>query len=906
MAGSKSRKTERHSFALRLGNPRHNQAPAMLSSGSRLGGYEIVSALGVGGMGEVYRARDTKLHREVAIKLLPEAFRSDPDRLARFGREARSLAAINHPNIAAIYEVEEQPAFNALILELVEGATLAERLAGVKPRGAGLPVAEALTIARQIVDALEAAHERGIVHRDLKPANIKITPEGVVKVLDFGLAKAAEDDGAGQDGSESPTMPGAATSPGLILGTAAYMSPEQARGLPVDERTDIWAFGCVVYEMLTGRAPFGGATASDTIAAILHHEPDWSLLPATTPPGIRRAIRRCLQPDQRLRRQDIGDVRIDFDEGLAGSTDDVTSPISRARGTIWVPWLLAGLASLAAGAIWYTRSTVQPGAETQLEIMTPPTSDAVSLAVSPDGTTVVFVATSNDQPQLWQRSFASRGARPMAGTEGASYPFWSFDGKSIGFFAEGRLKRIELESGSTKALTYVQFPSGGAWGAGGVILFAPGAGQPISRIPETGGDAVPVARIDAPQQSNLRAPHFLPDGHHFLYYATGTPDGRGVYLGDLSGGASHRVLDADSSAVYASSGHLLFVRQGKLYAQSFDVRRLMVSGSPFLVADEIAVDGVNIAAISTSTAGPIVYRLGLLRALRRFVWLDRQGHEIEGVGQPDSTSPFSPTLSPDGRRAVLYRTVDGNADIWTLDTTRGVLSRLTFDAVNELNPIWSADGKRIIFGVNRKGRFDIVQKGADGPAGEEMLLETPETKAPTDSSRDGRYLLYRTIHANNGYDLWAMPSGGKPFPVAQSRFDEREGQFSPDGQWVAYQSNESGRFEIYLQSFPDPKTKVQVSANGGAQVRWRRDGKEMFYVALDGRLMSIPILGTSPERVETGPPVPLFLTHIGGAIGGPQKQQYDVSLDGQRFLMNTVVQASPPPISVTLNWKPKS
>jgi Tol biopolymer transport system component len=604
--------------------------------------------------------------------------------------------------------------------------------------------------------------------------------------------------------------------------------------------------------------------------------------------------------------RDIGDERMEIENAL-GSASRETRPATAApiRRSARMPWLLAGLmTALAAAFVWNARPVVP--AEMHVEITTPPTSDTVSLAMSPDGTTIAFVGSTDGEPHVWLRWLGGATARSLAGTEHASFPFWSGDGKSVGFFAEGRVKTIDLESGSVRSVANAAFPSGGTWNRDGVILFVPNAGAPLSRVAASGGDPVPVARVEAPQQSNHRAPQFLPDGHHFLYYVMGAPEVRGVYIGDLESGATRRLLDADSAAVYCAPGHLLFVRQEKLYAQAFDPVRLSLSGNTIAVADGIAVEPVvRIAAVATSGTGSMAYRAGVPQAQRRFIWFDRAGHEIERLGDPEADNAYSPSLSPDGRRIAYYRTINGNADIWTFDVARGMLGRFTSSNANEINPIWSSDGKHIVYGVNRTGVFDIVQKAIDGSGGEQLLLKSAVNKAPLDMSPDGRFLLYRTLDSKNSFDIWALPMTGKPFPVAQSTFAEREAKFSPDGRWVAYQSDESGRFEIYVQEFPAATNKMQVSNAGGAQVRWRRDGNELFYVALDGRLMAVTIVRGPGGALDSRTPVPLFLTRIGGAVSGPQKQQYDVSLDGQRFLMNTLSQESSFPISLVLNWRPK-
>jgi eukaryotic-like serine/threonine-protein kinase len=877
-----------------------------LLSGSRLGPYEILGPLGAGGMGEVYRARDTDLHRDVAIKVLPESFAVDPDRLARFEREARTLATLNHPNIAQIFGLETSDRMRALAMELVEGDELSVRLA----RGA-LPLDEALPIARQMALALEAAHDRGIIHRDLKPANLKVRPDGTVKVLDFGLAKAL-DGGRGDAAlSNSPTL--LASMPGVILGTATYMSPEQACGKVVDKKADIWAFGCVLFEMLTGTRAFTGDSVSDVVAAILKTEPDWSALPATTPAAIRRLLARCLAKDPRERLHDIADARLEIDEAQSGPSARVggTTALRRRERFAWASALIvASLAAVVLGFVVATRTVPSPP-EMRLEITTPPTTDPSSLAISPDGQQIAFVATVSGRPRLWLRSLNSGSARPLAGTEGAAFPFWAPHGRSLGFYADdGKLKRIDVDGGAVRVLANAPLQRGGTWNRDDTILFAPVTG-PILRIPATGGEATVVTRLEAQQSTQHSIPQFLPDGDHFVYYVSGGPDVRGVYLAALSRPEGRRLVDADGIAASISSQHLLFVRGTTLFAQQFDLAQLQLSGIPFPVTESIAVRTTarttQIAPLSATIAGHIVYRTGSAVAERQFVWLDRSGREVAKVGNPDGESPSSPSLSADQRRLAVHRNVDGNTDIWLRDTGRGILSRFTSNEASEIHPLWSPDGSRILFGSNRGGAFNLREKSTIGPGDEKLVL--PGQAQPTDWSRDGQFVLIQRRDSKTGGDIWALPMGTnrQAFPVVQTDFEERDGQFSPDGRWIAYESTESGRWEIYVQPFPGPGARVPISVSGGAQVRWRSDGKELFFIALDDRLMAVPItLPSNSGSAEAGVPVPLFTTRVGGAVQSFSRQQYFVSPDGQRFLMNTILESGPPsPITIILNWKPR-
>jgi serine/threonine protein kinase/Tol biopolymer transport system component len=878
--------------------------------GRQIGNYEFVSLAGAGGMGEVYRSRDTRLKREVAIKVLPGEFSRDPDRVSRFQREAQLLASLNHPNIAAIYNLEEADGLRFLILELVEGETLADRL----KRGP-IPLDDALQIATQIAEGLAAAHERGIIHRDLKPANIKVTPEGKVKVLDFGLAKAFAGEAAAVNLSNSPTkMP--SSMPGMILGTAAYMSPEQANGAVLDRRTDIFAFGAVLYEMLTGQRAFPGEIAGDILAAVIRAEPDWRKLPADTPSGIRRLLRRCLQKDRNRRLQSAGDAQIEIDEAQSEPQMDAHVVPSAPRRTERLVWTALVLTLIAAVTIVWVRRPVLFAPlvfETRLEISTPPTTDPVSLAISPDGQKIVFVAVSEGRSLLWLRSLDSVSGRPLAGTDGAMFPFWSPDSQSVGFFADGKLKRIDTASGSVGTLANAREGRGGAWSRDGTIIFAPNPSSPIFRLPSAGGEPVALTRLGASQQASHRWPQFFPDGNHFLYNVQGSPETRGVYAGQLDRAERRRLLDMPGSyggAVYLSSGQLLFIRDGTLFAQTFDPVRLTLNGNPFLVAAPPPA-GQPIRVLSASAAGPIAYRTVSAGGSRRqLAWFDRSGKEIGKVGGPGYG--IIPELSPNGRFVAMRLEANGNIDVSLLEIGRSVLTRFTVDPGLDMHPIWSPDGSRIVFNSSRKGVYDLYWRPTTGTAGsEELLLETAQDKVPYDWSSNGRFLLYRQ-DAKTSVDLWALPLDGdrKPFPVVQTNYDEGWGQFSPDGKWIAFQSNESGQSEIYVQPFSGPEGKVggrrQISTNGGAFVRWRRDGKELFYVAPDHRLMAVPIrLGPDRHALESDAPIPLFATRMGGAWQAPPGREYVVSPDGKRFLMNTALEEPISPISVILNWKAK-
>ncbi len=870
-----------------------------LATGVRCGPYEITAKIGAGGMGEVYRARDRKLDRDVALKILPEAFASDPERLARFEREAKILAAINHPHIAQIHGLEESDGVRALVLELVDGPTLADRVAQ-----GSIPIDEALTIARQIADALEAAHEQGIVHRDLKPANIKVRTDGSVKVLDFGLAKALDPTSAGTvDVTASPTItsPAPMTGVGAILGTASYMSPEQARGQAINKRTDIWAFGCVLFEMIAGRKVFPGATISDTIAAVLERSPDWAALPLATPPPVRHVLARCLEKDPKHRWRDIGDVRIQLDDAGRPQKDSASPKISRTgeRAT-WA--LLVALTAGVAVAIRPASPEAPTPAEIRFNLLFPRgvAADFAQLAISPDGQQIVVAPSFGvQQPSpLWLRPLASTSGRLLTGTEGAGFPFWSPDGQSIGFFSDQKLKRLDVNSQAIQILADAPVARGGAWQADGTILFAPSAAGPLFRVPATGGQATVATKLEIGQNDH-RAPFILPDGTHFIYYARGAPQVRGVHVARLDGTETKRLLDADGAAVYAPSGHLLFARQGELLAQSFDTTRLALDGEAFRVADSVSVNpGISLASLSASASGPIAYGTDTIRRTQ-FAWFDRSGRRLETVGTPDQRSMANPSLSPDGNRITFSRVVGGNWDIWLIDM-QGAGSKLTSALSFDFNPVWSPDGRQIFYQSNGS---NIYSRSVTEGTPEQALLRERTMIYPSEVSPNGSVLLY-TRATGLSTDLWYVRLGADrtSHPFVQTAFHERDGQFSPDGKWVAYQSNEAGHYEIYLRPFPGPGDRIQVSAGGGQQARWARNGSELFYIAADQRLTSVRVTFGASGKLVLGTPVPLFRTEFDSSFMA--RQQYVVSPDGQRFLINAATDAiDPPSINLILNWK---
>jgi Tol biopolymer transport system component len=901
-----------------------------LQPGNRLGPYEIVSAIGAGGMGEVYRARDAKLGRDVALKVLPEAFARDTDRMARFQREAKVLASLNHPNIASIYGLEDSGNTHALVMELVEGPTLADRI-----KRCPIPIDEALRIAKQICEALEYAHERGIVHRDLKPANVKVTADEAVKVLDFGLAKAIEGDASSMDVANSPTLSRMATQAGVLLGTAAYMSPEQAKGKAVDRRADIWAFGCVLYEMLTGKHAFDGETVTDTLAAVIKEEPDWSRLPAGTPIRVRVLLQRCLQKDPKQRLRDIGDARISLDEVLAGAPDASLAGASQAVVPRWhrtLPWAVAAAFAIAFAALgWvYLRGANTPAQTAELtrfEILVPEKTALAAngvFALSPDGRQLAFAATGSDGVQrLWIRSLDSLKARPLPGSESPAIPpfFWSPDSRYIAFQSGGKLKKIDISGGAAESLCDVSgYAVGGSWNRDGVIIFGSGNAG-LMRVSANGGSATPLTTLDSSRkETDHGLPSFLPDGRHFIYLRlSSSPENNGVYIGSLDAKPdqqdSKRLVATDWGPAYAPSsdanmGQLLFVRDGTLIAQPFDARRLELSGEPVTVAEQVGnfLDG---GFFSASANGALAYRTGAGGA-SQLTWFDRQGKILGTVGEP-AVLYYTLALSPDGTRTAAseFDTQNEIQALWLLDLSRGRNTRFTFGPSSSLFGTWSPDGGRIIFASNPSGVADLYEKLASGVEDEELLLKSSENKYPTSWSRDGRFLLYWTPDPQTRkYGLSVLPFEGdkKPFPFLRTDFNNYDGHFSPDGRWVAYVSDESGRSETYVRTFSpdssgaatDTGGKWLISTDGGTDPRWRADGKELYYVALDGKVMAVEVAATPGFQAS----VPKILFQAPPQIDVTTPYLWDVTADGKRFLFPAPAgQQGNAPFTVVLNWQ---
>ncbi len=895
----------------------HTLPSPVLTTGRRVGPYDIVAPLGAGAMGEVYRAHDTTLNRDVALKVLPELFAVDADRLARFTREAHVLASLNHPNIAAIYGLEQSNGTQALVLELVDGPTLADRIA----RGP-IALGEALTIARQIADALEAAHEKGIIHRDLKPANIKIAGNGVVKVLDFGLAKVW--DGAPQsDLAGSPRLTATDSGERSILGTPAYMSPEQARGKPLDKRTDIWSFGCVLYEMLTGRQAFAGETVSDTIAAILERVPEWEALPDTTPVTVRQLLQRCFEKDPRRRVRDIGDARIELDDALEGRA--AIAPVVRRSRRERVAWIALAVvtvaAALAVGGVLFLQRAPADTRAYRSSILTPTGASLPAevipsgrFALSPDGRRLAFVGgETGGVTKLWVQSLDGVIAQPLPGTEGASVPFWSPDSRLIGFFAGEKVKKIDAAGGPLLTLADNDASQAGAtWNRDGVILFASiSSGGPIRRVSASGGAPSPATTLNADNRETRHYyPFFLPDGRHFLYLAVGSETAgpispNGIYVTALDSNERKLLVPGGSNAMYAQ-GYLLFLRKQTLMAQPFDVERLELIGEAVPIAEHVTTGGaIGVAgAFTVSDTGAVAYQTGSAEVggvvSTQLVWFDRSGKQIGVLGDQDRSGDVA--LAPDGRRVAVsvFDLVRRTRDIWLFDIARGQRTRFTFDPADEFNSVWSPDGSRLAFNARRKGHLDLYQKASSGAGAEEELLADNLDKYPLDWSPDGRFILLRVNTPKTGNDLWVLPLFGdrKPFPFLQTPFNEGTGRFSPDGRWIVYGSNESGRNEVYVAPFPGPGGKWQVSAAGGSGPRWGRDGKEIFYLGPDNKLMAATVNGAG-SAFEVGAARALFGTR---AITN-QRSMYDPSPDGQRFLVNMLAdEDAAAPITLVVNW----
>lgn len=899
-----------------------------LTSGTRLGPYEIESALGAGGMGEVYRARDTRLERTVAIKVLNAQLVGSTELRARFEREAKIVSQLQHPNICVLHDVGNEGPIDYLVMEFLQGESLAERL-----RKGPLASQEVLRIAIEIADALEKAHRAGVVHRDLKPGNVMLTKSGA-KLLDFGLAKplgAASAAGGRGSGSASvlaaaltQTMPSPSpTTPlstaGAVIGTVQYMSPEQVQGVEADARSDIFAFGVTLFEMVTGKRTFEGKTQASIVGQILAVDPpSVSTLRPESPPGLDRVIRLCLDKDPDERIQTAHDLKLQLQAIAEAPPTKTQEPVVAAARQSWMPWVVAGVLALAAiaFAVGYFQSFRAPQVSVHSYILPPEkatfllTGNASGPPVlSPDGLRVAFTAKSADDKQmLWIRPLNSAVAQPMSGTDSATYPFWSPDSRYVGFFAAGKLNKVDASGGPPQALCDAPAGRGGTWSSTGTIVFAADTTSGLERVDAGGGTRIAVSTL-ADKDTSHRWPDFLPDGKHYLYFVHGsTTADSGIYLAALDSKERKLLLRNDSNAIYAAPGYLLFVRDNTLMAQRLNLRSLVLEGEAKPMADHVAVNTDTWRGIVTASAnGELIYQHGSAGGGSQLVWYDASGKQGELV-LPEAADYSQPALSPDATKLAFALETNGIADIWVFDVARHTKTRITFGPQYSDWPVWWPDGKSIVFGYGASGSTDsFYRQNADGTGTKVKLLETPGISAyPFSVSPDGRYVAYmrRDPNSSTNYDIWALPmfpdkaGEQKPFPVIATNFVEVSPSFSPDGKWLAYGNNETGRQEVYIQPFPSGAGRWQVSTTGGTRPNWRKDGKELFFFSPDGQVMAVDV-AQSGESLQLGTPHSLFkASAVPGSLG-----PYTVSADGKKFVMNTVLpQSISEPLTLITNW----
>jgi serine/threonine protein kinase len=874
-----------------------------LKAGDRLGPYEIVSLLGAGGMGEVYRARDTRLERTVAIKILSAEI-DTPAARDQFDREARAISSLTGPNICTLYDVGTQDGRTFLVMEYLLGESLAQALS----RGP-LPLKKVLDYAIQIAAALDQIHRQGLIHRDLKPGNIMLTKSGV-KLLDFGLAKIA---------SNPDWLLGASnlthtlTTPGPLLGTCQYVAPELFAGKKPDTRCDIFAFGAVLYEMITGRRAFAGTTQALTIANILEHDPPPMKPPEVGGPrltALEHLVRTCLLKNPEERRQTAHDILLELRWIAELAELDEASEARRpfADRRVRPAWIVVALLTLAmsfTAVFLLLRHSDQKPQLIKVSAMPPDKADFVANslpALSPNGRRLIFAASSGGKTQLWVRDLDSAAPWAVAGTDGGFDPFWSPDNNEVGFFAAGKLRKVKLTGGPALVLCDAMQGRGGSWSRNGIIVFTPSTTESLYKVPAAGGKPEAVTTLDSSAgEVSHRWPWFLPDGRHFLYTSRNADATKtATYVGDLESGGKQRIRATSSNAVYGPPGYLLFVSEHALMAEAFDATRLRSSGEPFQVADHVDLITANLqAGFSVSETGVVAYYSGDGSRLNsQLTWFDRSGKTAGTVGEPGSF--VKPAISPDGRMLAVDRldAQSGAYDVWEYDLARGSPTRVTFDARQDGYPVWSPDGGSIAFAGNRAGHYQIYRKSAGSNAQDELLLESPLDKFPSDWSRDGRYLIYYQIDPVTKYDLWALPLTGdrKPYPLLQTTFNEHRATLSPDGRWLAYTSDETGKDEIYVQSFPSLGNKRKVSDGGGTRPVWNRDGKELFYIASDRKLMVSAVSGGA--KFEAGSPQPLFATRQN------LTRFFDVSPDGRRFLLvDPLPDPVTPPINLLFNWQ---
>jgi len=869
-----------------------------LAAGTRLGPYEIVSPLGAGGMGEVYKARDTRLDRTVAVKILPTRFSEDAEMKQRFEREAKAISALTHVNICALYDVGTYEGTEYLVMEHLEGQTLAERLAD-----GALPPDLLLKVSIEIAAALGSAHHAGIIHRDLKPGNVMLTKSGV-KLLDFGLAKAALPPVKSSSATSLPTeMPRAITQQGTILGTFHYMAPEQLEGKDADARSDIFSFGAVLYEMATGRKAFEGKSQAALISAILKDEPaPVSAVAPMTPPALDRVVKTCLAKDPEDRFQTAHDIGLQLQwiaEG--GSQVGLPAPVAKRRKSREkLAWGLAAAAAVAAVilGIGFVRRTPARPRLIRFEIANPEGITTIDAPrISPDGRHLAFNAIdSSGKSRIWVRALNALAAQPLTGTEGTTRPFWSPDSRFIAFFAEGKLKKIEVSGGPAQKICDAPRGSDGSWSSEGVILYDGTAIDPIYRVSAAGGAPVVAVKAEASRKETQVAwPEFLPDGRHFLYMATGQKADDNAYrIGSLDSNETTLLAPAQTLVTYAPPGYLLFVRDKTLVAQPFDAKALKTTGEPVPLAEHIGTDSVGLARFSVSRDGTLVYRTG--ESGDKFIWVDRSGKEGETVGDPGDY--HNPAFAPGGDRLAfdLGDPRSGKPDIWVRDLKRGVSSRFTFGVGNAFCPLWSPDGRRMAYTVGD----DLFEKGVEGQGEEKPLLKSDELKFACDWSRDGRYIAFCSQGKETGWDIWVLPTFGdlKPVPFLKTQFLELMPVFSPDGRFLAYQSNESGRQEVYVQSFPGPGGKWQISTAGGTEPHWRADGRELYYRAPGQKVMAVDV--QTGNGVTAGTPQLLFQGRFDMSLA---RSRFLPTADGRRFLtVAPLGREAMTPTTVVLNW----
>ncbi|HKW02943.1 MAG TPA: protein kinase [Vicinamibacterales bacterium] len=886
-------------------------------TGRTIGPYEVLAKLGEGGMGEVYRARDTKLHRDVAIKVLPDVFAGDRDRFARFTREAQTLAALNHPNIAQIYGFEETGGVRALVIELVEGEDLSGHIARAK-----MPLSDVLSIARQIADALEAAHERDIVHRDLKPANVKVRPDGTVKVLDFGLAKTSGPGGGPANDSTSPTVTAAATERGVILGTAAYMAPEQARGQAVDKRADIWAFGAVVYEMLTGTRAFAGQSMTDVLAAVLRQDIDWSRLPADTPPRLRQLLERCLERDVKQRLRDIGEARVAIDaivrDGPRQAAVDPLVGAPRARSRERIAWSVAALAVLAAaglfalqrmGALGPASSAGVASDVARLSVLAPPglamNPDSTNIAISPNGRLVVFVVGVgvSTENQMWVRAIDSQVAHRIEAGDGVSQPFWSPDSEHIGFFADRKLKAVALAGGPADVLCDAPFGRGAAWSASNVIVFAPDATGPLYRVSANGGPSVALTTLDAARKElGHRYPLFLPDGDHFLYAALpGTGGTADIFAGSLRDqGLKTLIGSMESAPAYAEPGWLLFTRGGVLAAQPFDAKALRTTGEAVSLGDEPSVAPGPAAydagrRVSASTTGSLAYFLAPA-VNTTLQWMDQSGKMTSVIGVPAGRYTGL-AIAPDNTHAVLDRRDSGtSSSLWLVDLTLATAAPLATAVHRTPSPVWSPDSRRIVFVSNRDGRRALHELAVAESTSERPFGQIGNDSAiPRSWSHD--QIMINMIEPDSKWNVYRLPptGAGAPVPIVRGPAIEVGGWLSPDGHWLAYLSDETGRLDVWVQAFPAAGQKLLIPTGGTELCWWARDGRHLLFVNRDKTLWQVDF--------DPGATAPHIVAPKQLAAFPPNLVSMDLAADGQRFLALVPERAGVGSVTVVQSWR---